>query len=388
MIAITNGKVVTITGETYEQGTVLVENGKIAAVGPQIDVPKDAQIIDAKGMWVLPGLIDCHTHMCNFNEPRTNPGATLDGNEMSDPVTPQVRALDAINPHDFAVDKVRKAGFTTVCVLPGSANVIGGTGVVMKLRQAATAEEMVLPGHEMMKFAMGENPKRCYGQDRKLPMTRMGVAALIRETLFKAKVYSDKLKAAETDPSKAPEPDFRLQALVPVVRGEMRCRIHAHRADDIMTAVRFAEEFNLDYTIEHCTEGYMIKDALVKHGVRATIGPFLWGPSKQELWNMTNDNPGILADAGIKINLTADEGSRTAYLPATIGYLMRRGLSEKAAFEGVTINPATTLGIQDQVGSLEVGKDADIVLFDGHPFSSLSQCRLSMIDGQIVHNSL
>ena len=388
MIAITNGKVVTVTDKTYEKGTVLIEDGKIKAVGEKIEIPHDAQVIDAAGCWVMPGLIDCHTHISNFNEPRTNPSIPLDGNEMSSPVTPQVRAADAINPHDYAINRVREAGFFTVCVLPGSANVVGGTGIVIKLRDVHTAEEMILPGTEQMKFAMGENPKRCYGTDKKYPMTRMGLAALMRETLYKAKNYSDKLKAAEADPSKAPEPNFQLEALVPVVRGEMRCRIHAHRSDDIMTAVKIAEEFHLDYTIEHCTEGYMIVDALKRHHVRATIGPYLWGPEKQELWNMSMENPGILAQNGIDIALTADDGSRTAYLPATIGLLLRRGLSEKAAFEGVTIQPARTLQLEDRIGSLEPGKDADIAIFDGHPFSSLSACRMTIIDGKIVHNTL
>ena len=388
MIAITNGKVVTITGETYEKGTVLIDNGKIAAVGESVQVPDQAEIIDAKGMWVMPGLIDCHTHICNFNEPRTNPSIPLDLNETSDPVTPNIRALDAINPHDYAVDKVREAGFTTVCVLPGSANVIGGMGIAMKLRNVETADEMIIPGTEQMKFAMGENPKRFYGYKGRLPVTRMGAAALMRETLFKAKAYSDKLKAAETDPSKAPEPDYKLEALVPVVRGEMRCRIHAHRSDDIVTAMRIAKEFNLDFTIEHCTEGYLIVNALKNNKVRCTIGPHLWGPGKQELWNKRIDNPAILADAGLKVSLTADEGSKTAYLPATVGMLMAHGLSEKDAFEGVTMNPAETLGLQDRVGSLEVGKDADIAIFDGYPFSSLTLCRMTLIDGQVVYNNL
>ena len=198
MIAITNGKVVTVTDKTYEKGTVLIEDGKIKAVGEKIEIPHDAQVIDAAGCWVMPGLIDCHTHISNFNEPRTNPSIPLDGNEMSSPVTPQVRAADAINPHDYAINKVREAGFSTVCVLPGSANVVGGTGIVIKLRDVHTAEEMILPGTEQMKFAMGENPKRCYGTDKKYPMTRMGLAALMRETLYKAKNYSDKLKAAGT----------------------------------------------------------------------------------------------------------------------------------------------------------------------------------------------
>mgnify|MGYP000886182923 CR=1 FL=1 len=241
MIAITNGKVVTVTGQTFENGTVLIEDGKIKAVGQQIAVPQDAQLIDASGCWVTPGLIDCHTHISNFNEPGTLTGS--DGNEITDPLTPQVRAMDAVNPYDYAISKVREAGFTTVCILPGSANVIGGTGIVIKLRDVQSAEEMIIPGTEQMKFATGENPKHCYGPDKKSPMTRMGVAAVMRGALYKTKVYSDRLKAAETDPSKAPEPDFKLDALVPVMRREMKCRIHAHRADDIFTAIRIAKDY-------------------------------------------------------------------------------------------------------------------------------------------------
>ena len=386
MKAIINGKVFTVTGQTYDKATVLIENGKIKAVGPDVQVPSDAEIIDAAGCWVTPGLIDCHTHICNFSEPNSMPGLS-DGNEMTGPIQPHIRALDAVYPDDYAIDKVREAGFTTVYSTPGSGNVIGGTGVSIKLR-GHTAREMAIPGSEQMKFAFGENPKRNYGARKQTPATRMGLAGILRETLFNAKNYSDKLKAAETDPSKAPEPNFQLNALVPVVRGQMRCRMHAHRSDDILTAISIAEEFGLDYVIEHCTEGYMIVDALKRHHVRATIGPYLWGPEKQELWNMSMENPGILAQNGIDIALTADDGSRTAYLPATIGLLLRRGLSEKAAFEGVTIQPARTLQLEDRIGSLEPGKDADIAIFDGHPFSSLSACRMTIIDGKIVHNTL
>lgn len=384
--AITGGKVITVTGQTYEKATVLTEDGKIKAIGTDLTIPEGAQVIDASGCWVTPGLIDCHTHICNFNEPGTLPGM-YDGNEMSGPIQAQVRAMDAVYPDDYAIVPVREAGFTTIYSTPGSGNVIGGTGISLKLR-GHTPQEMAIKGSEQMKFAFGENPKRNYGNRKQMPMTRMGIVAILRETLYNAKIYSDALLAAKDDPSKAPKPDFKLDALVPVVRGQMRCRIHAHRSDDIMTAIRVAEEFHLDYTIEHCTEGYMITDALKARNVRCTIGPYLWHPSKQEIWNMKLENPGILSEAGLTISLTADTGSQTAILPATIGMLMRHGLSEQAAFEGITINPAKTLKLDHRVGSLEVGKDADIAIFDGHPFSSLSLCRMTIIDGKIVHNTL
>ena len=386
MKAIVNGRVITVTGQTYEKATVLIENGKIKAVAPDLPIPEGAEIIDAEGCWVTPGLIDCHTHICNFNEPNSMPGM-YDGNEMSGPVQSHVRAADAVYPDDYAIIPVREAGFTTVFSTPGSGNVIGGTGVSIKLR-GHTAQEMIIPDSQQMKFAFGENPKRNYGARKQMPGTRMGVAAVLREALYKAKNYSDALKEAETDPSKAPEPDFQLDALVPVVRGQMRCRFHAHRSDDIVTVMRVAEEFHLDYTIEHCTEGFRVVDALKAKNVRCTIGPYLWEPSKQEIWNKKLETPGILSQAGLTISLTADTGSQTATLPATIGLLMRRGLSEQAAFEGVTINPAKTLGLEDRLGSLEPGKDADIAIFDGHPFSSLSLCRTTIIDGKIVHNTL
>lgn len=385
MIALTNGKIVTVTGKTYENGTVLVENGKIAAVGAEVQIPAGAEIIDAKGGYITPGLIDAHTHISNFNEPDTMPSLCKDGNEMSDPITPQVRAADAINPWDYAIEKVRDAGFTTVCTLPGSANVIGGTGIVYKLR-GHTAEEMILPGTEQMKMALGENPKRVFGTSNKMPMTRMGTAALLRQTLHDAKVYSDALLAAEKDPSKEPpKPDFKMDALVPMVRGEMRCRIHSHRADDICTAMKICEEFGLKYSIEHVTEGYKIVDVLQKKQVTCVVGPHLWAPVKEEIRGMNVENTGILANAGLHVCITADTASQTQYLPMTVGMLMCHGLSEEAAFRGVTIEPATLLGVADRVGSIEVGKDADLAVFTGHPFSSMSKCVVTMIDGCVVH---
>ena len=387
LLAITNGKIVTVTGETYENGTVLVEKGKITAVGANVAIPADAEVIDVKGGWVTPGFIDAHTHISNFNEPDTMPALCKDGNEMSDPITPQVRASDAINPCDYAIEKVRNAGFTTVCTLPGSANVCGGTGIVYKLR-GHTAEEMIIPGTEQMKFALGENPKRVYGTKNQMPMTRMGTAALLRQTFYDAKNYSDALLKAEKDPSKAPKPDFKLDALVPVMRREMKCRIHAHRADDICTAIRICKEFDLDFSIEHATEGYKITDVLQKNDVTCVVGPHLWGPGKQEIHGMSLHTPAALHEAGITVCLTADSSSQTQFLPATVGILMVNGLDEQAAFEGVTINPARLLGVADKVGSIEVGKDADLAVFSGHPFSSLSKCMMTMIDGVAYNKSL
>ena len=362
MKAIINGKVFTVTGQTYDKATVLIENGKIKAVGPDVQVPSDAEIIDAAGCWVTPGLIDCHTHICNFSEPNSMPGLS-DGNEMTGPIQPHIRALDAVYPDDYAIDKVRDAGFTTVYSTPGSGNVIGGTGVSIKLR-----------GHTAREQA---------------PATRMGLAGILRETLFNAKNYSDKLKAAETDPSKAPEPNFQLNALVPVVRGQMRCRMHAHRSDDILTAISIAEEFGLDYVIEHCTEGYKIADVLNEKQVRCVIGPHLTAPSKMEIHGRSLDTPGILAkEPNMTVALTADTGSQTAVLPMTIGMLIRHGLSFEDALRGVTINPAKILQLEDRIGSLEPGKDADIAIFDGNLFDSMSLCRLVMIDGEIYKNTL
>ena len=388
MKAITNGIVMTITNGTLKNGTVLVENGKITAVGENLPSPEGAEIIDAKGGYITPGLIDCHTHICNFNEPRTNPGPRMDGNEGSDPITPQLRALDAINPWDWAIERVRKAGFTTVYTQPGSGNIIGGQGIAMKLK-GRTAEEMAIPGTEAMKFALGENPKRFHGLEQKrMPWTRMGTAALLRETLFKAKNYSDRLKAAETDPSKAPEPDFKLNALVKVVRGEQRARIHCHRADDIMTAIRIGKEYGLDFTLEHATEGYKIADVIAENQITCVVGPLLMDPVKQEIWETRLEDAGILTDAGVRVCLTADTGSGTAWLPMQAGLLTRRGMSEENVMKGLTIYPAEVLNLGDRIGSLEPGKDADIAIFDGNPLSNLTLCRMTMIDGEIVHDGL
>ena len=387
MIAIVHGKLFTVTQGVIEDGTILIDGSRITAIGKDIEIPSQAKILDACGKWVTPGLIDAHSHLSGLNEPAWMP-STMDANEITNPVTAQVRMLDAFNPFDEAIPKVRNAGFTTCCTLPGSANVIGGVGFSFKLKKAATVQDMMIPGTEVMKMALGENPKRCYGPDKKMPMTRMGTGAVLRETLFQAKVYSDKLKKAETDPSVQVEPDFRLDPLVPVVRGERRCRIHCHQADDIVTAIRIAEEFNLCYAIEHCTEGYKIKEFLKEKNITAVVGPLKMGPMKFEIWGCRQDTPAVFEEAGINFCLTADGASDTVWLPTDIGIAMRYGLSFETALESVTLHPARLLGLEDRIGSLEVGKDADIAIFDGMPFENLTSCLPTIIEGKIEHCAL
>ena len=377
MIAITHGKLLTVTNGTIEDGTLLIDNGKITAIGTDISIPEGAEVINASGKWVMPGLIDAHTHISTFNEPHWMPHIG-DGNEITAPVTAQIRGIDALNPFDMAISVARSAGFTTCYTGPGSANVIGGTGLSFKLKNAATVQEIAIEGSEMMKMALGENPKRCYGSEKTMPMTRMGTGAVLRKALFEAKQYSDDLAKG-----KDIKRDFDLEALVPVVRGEMRCRIHCHRADDIVTAIRIAEEFQLDYTIEHCTEGYKILDFLKAKKAKVVIGPLLMGPQKFEIWGCRQDTPAVFEKAGIQdFCLMADDSSATKWLPVHVGIAMRQGLSFEQALKCVTINPARLLQLEDRVGSLEVGKDADIAIFNGMPFSNLTLCEQVIIDGK------
>lgn len=379
--ALTNAKILTIANGIIENGSILIEDGKIADLGAQLDLPAGTETIDLAGKWVIPGLIDPHTHISNFPEPRMmGARSAYDGNEMTKPVVPATRARDALNPFDPAIKKVRNAGFTTVCTLPGSGNLIGGTGVVYKLR-GRSAEEMIIPGKEQMKFALGENPKSNYSE-RNMIYTRMGNAAQMREALYNAVVYKEKKEDAAKRGDYFAK-DFSMEALVPVVSGEMFCRIHSHRSDDILTAVTIAEEFGLKFSIEHCTEGYKIKNILAEKGVKAVVGPMLMEPYKQEIWQLRLENAGELVEAGVEICLTADTSSHTCYLPQQAGTLTAYGLDHDYALKAITLNPAKLLGIDNQVGSLEVGKDADIAVFDGDPLLNTTRCQMTIIDGKI-----
>lgn len=362
-----------------------IEKGKILAMGR--DLPSDeARVIDLTGQIVMPGMIDAHSHICLMSEPSTLPGNDNDYNEMGAPITPSMRALDALNPFDYAIEKVRAAGFTTLYTGPGSANLIGGLGIAFKLR-GKTADAMAIPGTEQMKMALGENPKRVYGLGQKRsPMTRMGNAAMIREIFRRTQEYAEKCETAE-EPSKRPNYDQDLEALLPVIRGEMKVRIHCHQANDITTAIRLCEEFKLDYVLEHVTEGHLIAEFLAEKNPPCVVGPLLIGPMKKELWNISTKNAPILSKAGVRVSLMADTASETCWLPMHVGVMIREGMDPLEALRAVTLYPAEILGIDDRLGSIELGKDADLAIFDGNPFHNMSRCTMTLIDGQILHEA-
>jgi len=385
MIAFKGGKVITVTNGITENGTVLIEGNKILAVGKEVDIPAGSQVIDVSGKWVTPGFIDAHSHISAMGEPSVM-CEIPDLNEISSPVMAHVRMFDSFNCNDSAIPEVRNAGFTTCYTTTGGVPVINGLGMAIKLKPAKTIFDMYIPGCEQMKMALGENPKRIFGGMQKMPMTRLGVGALIRETLFNARQYSDELAASNSNAKF--HRNFQLEALVPLVRGQMKARIHCHRASDIVTAINLAEEFNLDYSLEHVTEGYKVAEYLAQKNTTCVVGPLIMPPIKMEIWDMKLENPVILEKAGVNFCLTEDGASSIKYLPMHIGLCIARGLSEAMAFRSITMNPAKLLGLDHRIGSLEAGKDADIAVFDGHPFSNFTRCRMTMIDGQIYNNTL
>ena len=365
MLLIKGGLVKTITQGDLPDGKILIEGGKILAVGREIDAPAGCEVFDASGKLITPGLVDAHTHIGLDESAIRWEGA--DYNERSDPVTPEMRGIDGLNPMDEAFSLALAGGVTAAVTGPGSANVIGGTFLAVKL-YGKCVDEMVLRNPVAMKVAFGENPKGCYGQNgNKMPVTRMGIAALLRQTLNKAQNY---LQERESD--KPCPRDLKMEALLPVLRKEIPLKVHAHRADDILTAIRIAKEFDIDVTLDHCTEGHLIVDQLVKAGRPVLVGPTFGSKSKYELKNKTFRTPGILADAGLEVCIITDAPViPLQHLSLAAGLAMREGMKEEDAWRAITVNPAHVAGIDGRVGSLEPGKDADIAVFDGNPLREI-----------------
>ncbi|WP_454054168.1 amidohydrolase [Clostridium sp. Marseille-Q7071] len=385
MIFIKNANIHTMTKEILDKGTIIVDNGKIVAIGKDLEIPENSTVIDAQGGFLMPGMIDAHCHVGMWENGIGFEGA--DGNEATDPVTPHLRAIDGINPVDKSFEEALLAGITTVATGPGSANVIGGQFAIMKT-YGKRLEEMIIDDCAAMKVAFGENPKRVYNNKQKCPSTRMGTAAVLRENLMKAKNYVEMQRKSIEGNEKAPEFDMKLDALAKVIRKEIPLKAHAHRADDILTAIRIAKEFGVEISLEHCTEGHLIVDYLKEETLKGIIvGPTLSDRSKFELQNLTFETPAILNNAGLKIALMTDHPViPLQYLPVCAALAAREGLNEEEALKAITINAAEVLGIDDRVGSIEVNKDADIVIYNGHPFDLRNKVKFVMVNGNIVKN--
>ncbi|WP_418290638.1 amidohydrolase [Massilicoli timonensis] len=382
MILIQNGNVFTMEKPGCEVMDILVDAGKIIEMGKHLAVTGDATIIDASGKNIYPGFIDAH---CHLGMEETAIGFEgNDVNEMSDPITPQMRAIDALNPMDETLQNAYAGGVTTVCSGPGSANVIGGTFCVYKT-YGTCIDEMIVKYPAAMKCAFGENPKRVYAQKDRIK-TRMNTAALLRETLFKTKEYAAKKEAAGDDVSKLPAFDMKLEAMIPVIRKEIPLKAHAHRADDILTSIRIAKEFDLNMTLDHCTEGHLIIKQVVDSGFDAIVGPALTHKTKFELKNLTFATAGILSKAGMCVAINTDSPVvPQEYLPICAGLARKSGMDAFEALKAITINPAKILGVDDRIGSLRVGKDADLVMTEGDPLDTSGVIMMTMIDGKIVY---
>jgi len=385
--AIVGGRVIPVEGEPIEGGTVLLRDGKIAAVqGPGSAVPSGTVVVDATGKWVLPGFIDAHAHAGVAEE--AEGWAGQDTNERTDPNSAHVRALDAINPADLGFRDAISGGVLAVNVNPGSANPIGGQSVAIKC-WGRTVDEMVLREPAGLKSALGENPKRVYGERNETPSTRLGTAAVIRGAFVAAQNYQAKLAASASDSSAeraVVERDLKLEALSLVLRREIPWRQHCHRADDIATAMRMAREFGYELVIDHGTEAYLLAGQIAAASIPVVIGPLFTSRSKVELRNRSLANPGRLAAAGVTIAITTDHPVVPIHFlihQATLA--VKEGLDPVTALRAVTINPARIIGVDSRIGSLAVGKDADVVIWSGDPLDVMSRAELAFVDGREIY---
>ncbi len=383
MLLIKNGKIKTMASADIENGYVLIgDDGKIVSVGTNIEQTADMTVIDANGRLVTPGCVEAHCHIGVHNSAMRWEGA--DYNERSDPMTPQMRAIDGINPIDETFELALKHGVTSACTGPGSANVVGGTFVAIKLA-GKRVDKMIIKNPVAMKCAFGENPKGCYGQSgNKAPVTRMATAAMLRELLFKARNY-----LTQRENGSNPTFDMKLEAMIPVIKKEIPLKAHAHRADDIFTAIRIAKEFDVDLTLDHCTDGSLIADELAEEGYPAFVGPSLGSKTKIELLHKDFTTPGVLHAAGVPISIITDAPViPLEYLPMCAGLAVSAGLPYEEAWRAITVNPANQTGIGDRVGSLEAGKDGDVVIWLDDPLSVVGTgAYVTVVDGRIVYSA-
>ena len=383
MLLIKNGYIKPMVGEDIPCGSVLIgNNGKIVSVGANVAAPEGCIVIDAQGHLVTPGCVDAHCHIGLDNQSMGWEGR--DYNEIIDPLTPHMRAIDSINPQDEAFRQALEYGVTTACTGPGSANVVGGTFAAIKL-VGKRVDDMIVKHPLAMKCAFGENPKRCYGQGlKKSPTTRMATAALLRELLFRTKRYMQ-----DQENGKNPGFDMKLEAMIPVLKKEIPLKAHAHRADDIFTAIRIAREFDVDITLDHCTEGELISEELAKEGLPVFVGPSLGSKSKIELKNKSFTTPAALHAAGVPVSIITDAPViPLQHLPMCAGLAANAGLPMDEAWRAITINPARQTGIGDRVGSLEPGKDGDVVIWQADPLTTVGAGALcTIVDGKVVYEA-
>lgn len=381
MLWIGNGKILTMDGDLgYDLGWVGVCGGKIAYVGEECGAQEGDTVLDAHGGWILPGLVEAHCHVGIQEDKKGAEGD--DCNEGTNPVTPWLRAIDGINPMDPAFHCAIKAGITSVMVGPGSANVVGGQFVFMKTH-GRTMEEMIVKFPAAMKVAFGENPKTLYGGSNSMPATRMAIAGMLRQELSRAVQYRKEKEAGGGDFTE----DFTLEPWLPVLSGEIPLKAHAHRADDILTAIRIAREFGVSMTLDHCTEGHLIADEIRESGFPAICGPHLANRNKLEIQNSDFKTPGILAKKGILTAIMTDHPvSMIQYLPICAAYAVKNGMDEAEALRAITVNAAKICGAGERVGRLKKGLDADVAVFDGNPMFVQAETLYTIIDGQIVYD--
>lgn len=378
---IINGKILTMDDKTYENGYIEIKGKFISGLGDMSCCPQAEEgeiVLDAKGAWVMPGIIEAHCHIGIIEEKLGAMGD--DCNEETKPVTPELRALDAVNPMDPAFHDALAAGITSVMVGPGSANVVGGQFLFMKTH-GRCIDDMVVKNPAAMKVAFGENPKTAYGDKDMYPSTRMATAALLRKTLFEAKQYWNDKTSGELA-----KEDFQKEAWLPVLKGEIPLKAHAHRADDILTAIRIAKEFGVDITIDHCTEGHLITEEIKASGFPAIVGPDLTARSKPEVQYMNFKTNKVLSEAGVVTAITTDHPvSLIQYLPLCAGLAVKNGMAEKEALRAITINAARICRVDHRVGSLKKGKDADIAVFSGSPLAIETRTLWTLVNGEIVY---